>query len=445
MAARTRHVNLTHFVIENVDPDPRRRTEIVDIGSGGLLRLLIQPSGALSWVMRFRRPVGTAKAGHVGGAVVKLTLGGYKTSPSQLRPEIGCKMTLAEARSVAMEVDRRRQTGEDVFQVEKRRRLAARGSSSPDSVLTFEAACRDYVERFAMKETRRWQRVAAILGLRYDGAGQPSIIEGRPADLWRGHPVEVVDRAAIKALVEKVGERTPQQAGAVRSALHALYEWLKYEGAVNVNPASSVRKPKTNSRDRVLTDEEVTAFWHATAREDAPYRDAMRCLLLLGQRREEVSAMRWSELSEDLAEWVIPAERYKTRQQHKVPLSPQVQSIIRGTRRIARSDFVFTMRGKAAVDLGAAKGRVATAMGDLPRWTLHDLRRTCSTVMNEKLGVRPEIVEAVQGRAKSGVAGIYNRAEYAPQRRKALEDFAGWVEGLVDAGARDTKPKKKRK
>jgi hypothetical protein len=64
-------------------------------------------------------------------------------------------------------------------------------------------------------------------------------------------------------------------------------------------------------------------------------------------------------------------------------------------------------------------------------WTLHDLRRMMVTVMNEKLGISPHIVEAVvnhtSGLAKAGVAGVYNRALYLDDRRQALNACKAWI------------------
>ena len=72
----------------------------------------------------------------------------------------------------------------------------------------------------------------------------------------------------------------------------------------------------------------------------------------------------------------------------------------------------------------------------MPLWTLHDLRRTMVTVMNEKLGFAPHVVEAVvnhmSGLAKAGVAGVYNRALYFEERRRALQNWADYVNGLCD-------------
>ena len=85
----------------------------------------------------------------------------------------------------------------------------------------------------------------------------------------------------------------------------------------------------------------------------------------------------------------------------------------------------FTDWWRAKVDLDAKL--------DLPAWTVHDLRRTAVTGMAE-IGIAPHIVEAVVNHVsghKGGVAGVYNKAKYSPEKRAALQRWADHVERLV--------------
>jgi hypothetical protein len=103
--------------------------------------------------------------------------------------------------------------------------------------------------------------------------------------------------------------------------------------------------------------------------------------------------------------------------------------------------LVFTTTGNTPVSgFGKAKAnldnlindlRTKNGIGPMPAWRIHDLRRTMVTIMNEKLAVPPHIVEAVvnhtSGLAKAGVAGVYNRALYLSDRRKALDTWSDYV------------------
>jgi hypothetical protein len=289
---RTRHAYLTDLVVRQEKPDPNRRTEVYDTGCPGL-RLLIQPSGKLSWIMRFRRPVKSSNPKHVGGAVVKLTLGPYKSVASPARPEVGEAMTLGEARAVAMEINRRRAAGEDVYATERRKKLARTRPGAGDAIYNFEKAATDFVERYSRRKSEwGWEKTAALLGLRYpkDG-GKPSIIEGRPCYVWRGHPVDAITRADVKALVDPMFAETPAMAHATFSALNSMFVWLmKDEAAIDASPLATIRRPeyKVKKDARVLSGDEIKKFWDATAAEDQPFRDGARVLLLTAQRRAEV-------------------------------------------------------------------------------------------------------------------------------------------------------------
>src|SRR4051794_14819674 len=95
-------------------------------------------------------------------------------------------------------------------------------------------------------------------------------------------------------------------------------------------------------------------------------------------------------------------------------------------------------KAKRQWDGRIAEQRAEAGLSPLPSWTLHDLRRTMVTVMNEQLGVAPHVVEAVvnhtSGVAKRGVAGVYNRALYLCERRKALKLWAEHVLALIAPG-----------
>jgi integrase len=168
-----------------------------------------------------------------------------------------------------------------------------------------------------------------------------------------------------------------------------------------------------------------------------------KIILLTGQRRGEVAGMTWEEvksLTPDDAVWELPRQRTKNGQAHFVPLTPAVQAVL--TRLPRAGSLVFSTTDKTAVSgFSKAKKQLDGLINDrlreqgfppLPAWTLHDLRRTMVTVMNERLGVAPHVVEAVvnhvSGPAKRGVAGVYNRALYLNDRRDALLRWAAYLE-----------------
>jgi integrase len=214
-----------------------------------------------------------------------------------------------------------------------------------------------------------------------------------------------------------------------RSALSAFFAWAIREGYVDVNPVSGTgRADEGGSRERILSEEEIRALWCGL--EQTAFDDVVRLLLLTGQRRMEIGALRWAEV--DLAgnAILLPAERTKNHRAHTLPLSQQARAIIEGQSRRNSTDFVFGENGMLDWDRG--KIALDARVGIAP-WKIHDLRRTCATGMSE-IGLLPHIVEAVlnhQSGHKSGVAGIYNRARYADEMRTALQRWADHVERLT--------------
>ena len=193
-----------------------------------------------------------------------------------------------------------------------------------------------------------------------------------------------------------------------------------------------------------------------------PYSDIVRLLILTGQRRQEIGALRWDEIDFDKAVITLPPSRTKNNRQHELPLSPQASAVLKSRKakgleqelsQLAgpqgamvfgngKAGFSGWMEWKARLDARIAAQRKEAGAKAMPPWRLHDLRRTVATLMAEKLGILPHIIEAVLNHvsgAKSGIAGVYNRATYADEMREALCTWATYVEGLDTTGATVTR------
>jgi integrase len=211
------------------------------------------------------------------------------------------------------------------------------------------------------------------------------------------------------------------------------------EGLVETNPALATNTHRiVKSRNRVLSDTELAEVWRAAG--DDAYGTIVRLLILTGQRREEIGALRWSEIDFAAALIRLPAARTKTGRPHDIPLAePAIFLLQAKPRRIGPKDFVFgtTANGfggfsaaKAALDQRIGGARQAAGAEPMRPWVLHDLRRSVATRMAE-LGVPPHVVEAILNHVsghKAGVAGVYNRATYLPEKIVAL---ARWADHLL--------------
>ena len=199
-----------------------------------------------------------------------------------------------------------------------------------------------------------------------------------------------------------------------------------------MSPALSVKRQYAEkSRERILTDAEIRRFWFACDAIGYPFGPAAQMMLLTGQRRGEVCAMTWAELALEHRVWNLPASRTKNGRAHQVPLSDAAIELIKSRPHLGPGGFVFTTKGTHPVQgYGPAKSAVDDHMKPNSPWVIHDLRRTMATGMHE-IGVAPHIVEAVLNNVsghRAGVAGGYNHATYANEKR------AAWARGPRPCG-----------
>jgi integrase len=408
------------------------RIEVPDGGCPGL-NLIIQPSGAKSWALRFRRP---------DGRPAKLTLGSVFANDSQAEPStapaIGGYLTLAAARRLVGELRHTIAQGCDpaaAHATDKARRAQVREN-------TFAAAAREFIEGYARKRIRRWEEMARLLGLRPDDL---SPIPKGLSERWSARPVTEIDGHDIHSIVDETRQRgapgierrangpTESRARAMFATLSKMFAWLLQHRRVEANPCASVHRPEAaQARDRVLTRDEIARFWSATDKVGEPFGTALKLLLITGARLNEVAGMLRAELGDE-GIWSIPSERTKNKRPHIVPLPPLARDLLAGLPRI-EGGLVFTTNGRTPISgWSKIKVRLDGLMGDVPAWRLHDLRRTAATTMAE-IGVPPHIVEAVLNHisgAKASVAGVYNRAAYAAEKKAALERWAAHIEGIV--------------
>jgi integrase len=279
---------------------------------------------------------------------------------------------------------------------------------------------------------------------------------------------EDLDRVGVvRALDTLTRRRKRKTAGNPRGAAiagrtaaygRAAFGWAVKRGMVQFNPFADLPVARgAAKRERVLSDQEIAEIWRASGDAAAPYGTIIRLLILTGQRRAEVAGMAWNEISEDWASWTLPAERTKNGVIHVVPLSAPARDLLKnmlptnGTKVIGSGElalpgaigtpFAGWSKAKRALDKAItdarAKGAAAGARSaPLVPWTIHDLRRTVATGL-QRLGVRLEVTEAVLNHisgSRAGIAGIYQRHDWAAEKRAALEGWGAHV--LAAAGHR---------
>ena len=262
--------------------------------------------------------------------------------------------------------------------------------------------------------------------------------------------LEEISASELLALCEKIKSR-----GAAATAVHAreivqqVYRHARARGLKLENPADSI-KPSAiatfKPRERALSPAEIHVVFTVIDRVGTlpTLKLAIKFLLLTMARKGELLHAQWSEIDFEAATWTVPAERMKARRAHVVYLSRQALDLLVGLKTCAGTS-PYLLPGRYATDqpmsdatlnrvLSAVVSRAHQEGHSLPHFSVHDLRRTGSTLLHEA-GFASDWIEKCLAHEQRGVRAIYNKAEYASQRRQMLQTWADMVEGWI-AGAK---------
>jgi integrase len=239
--------------------------------------------------------------------------------------------------------------------------------------------------------------------------------------------VLATDRRGIARLLAELAQSSgAPTANLTRASLSGLCMWLVKEGLLDQNPIIATnRAAQVMARERTLTETELHLIWNAL--EDDRYGAVVKLLMLTGLRREEVGGLRRDELDLDGQMIKLPAGRSK--RPHEVQLSPAALEILEAqphTGEYVFGPFNTWSHGKRKLDLKLGNS--------VAPWRLHDIRRTVSTMLHDRVNVAPHIVEAILGHHgghRKGVAGTYNKARYAIATRDALDRWAALLMDIV--------------
>lgn len=273
----------------------------------------------------------------------------------------------------------------------------------------------------------------------------------------KGRALTEIDAADIRSVTDPLKSQEAL-ARKVWAILHRLFTWAIQEGDLprDGNPMVMDPPPKPADRKRVLTPAEIVAAWRASFRVGEPWGSFIRLLFLTLQRRREVAGMPWKEVDKERAIWIVNGDRVKNDEDHLVPLNALALQELE-TLRWKRRGLVFTTTGTTPIsgfsrmksrfdklmleELQVISDAQAKILGEDPDpvtldpWTLHDIRRTGTTVM-QSLGVPVDVSDAClnhkSGNARTGVTKVYHLWKYEPEKRLALEKWGKHLEQLLE-------------
>jgi integrase len=337
-----------------------------------------------------------------------------------------------------------------------------------------------YLKDYASKR-RNYPEKARLLGMRSNGDNWETI-KGRAADIWGKKRVQEITRREIREHLEELAKHAPIGANRTFSELRKFFNWCVGKDILPVSPMTGLEPPSEEnpSRNRTLirraeipgsADDELRWLWQASGRYSraepnegkrghgkkfrGPFGPFIQMLILTGQRRSEVAGMTWDEVDLERRVWVIPGNRAKNGQPHSVPLSDAAFAVLQELPRIkGRDGYVFTTDGEHPISgWGRMKRRVDSLMLEIareergkevtiPRWTLHDLRRTLAAGM-QRLGIQLAVTEKVLNHTSgsfAGIVGVYQVYDYAKEKGAALQAWGRFVTDLVEGTPMNVAP-----
>ncbi|MCA1805693.1 MAG: tyrosine-type recombinase/integrase [Xanthomonadaceae bacterium] len=378
---------------------PREKSYSIS-DSGGLF-IEVMPGGKRVWRLRYR----------FNGRQEKVSLGEY---PSY---------SLAEARRWREECRSKVAKGESPMREKKKAKTDGKAQQ------TVEAFSGIWISEVVEKNVREPRNIRRMLNKDI----LPAIGNMRLAE------VTVTDVMAITDRIKARG--SDQMALQTRNTLKRLFAYAIAREKVRFNPAAALEAryiATAKSRDVALTSVEIgkllRAIYASSMRRSNKL--ALHLLILCMVRKSELLDAKWEEIDFEKAEWTIPAERMKKDRPHIVYLSTPALAMFEELQFLAScSDYVLPSRSSLRKPISKTTLNAAIRSLDhgVRDFVIHDFRRTASTHLHEA-GFNSDWIEKALAHEQKGVRGIYNRAEYATQRREMLQWWAEFVDAQIEEG-----------
>ena len=400
----TKH--LTAAAVARIKPPRTGQIDYFDAGYPGLA-LRVSYGGTRTWVLFYRQD----------RKLRRLTLGALS------------KLGLTDARGAWRAAREQLSKGLEPVQV-----FAA--AQAEDDATTVRSVVTDWLKR-DQTTNRKYGTAARTYG------EVERIMNREVLPVWGNRRLADMTPQDVEDLIDAVVDRgTVTMACRVHARLHRLFRWAVQRRLIDASPMQDMPRPRAEiKRKRVLKDEELRCMWDAAAQVGWPMGSAIQLLVLTCARREEISALRWTEIDTERNQILLKGDidRTKNGEDHIIPLSTMARELIDVAPRLAGSSFVFSTTTTTPISgWSKVKARIDSLMraelGEaFESWRLHDLRRTAATGL-ERLGVPLQVTEALLGHtagSKGGIAGIYQLHDYAEEKRAAIEKWARHVASLL--------------
>jgi integrase len=374
-----------------------KKDKLYQVADGGGLSLEVLKSGKKVWRMSYR----------LDGKKERVTIGEYPF------------ITLVEARAKRHEFKEMITHGRSPMKEKQKNKIL----KEPDTVALFAEL---WVQDMVIPNNKKPIAIQRILTKDI----MPIIGDKLLKDVSVTDILKITDR--IK------GRGSESIALNARGILKRLFAYAITRDKAQTNPAAQIDAQyiaTAKSRDRSLTSNELGILLRTINKSSiSPYnKRALHLLILCMVRKRELIEARWDEVDLDTGIWTIPADRMKKNRAHVIFLPTQALDMFIELKSLAgHSDFVFPSPSSNSKSICHATLNAAVkSLGvDIAPFVLHDFRRTASTHLHEA-GFNSDYIEKALAHEQQGIRNVYNKAEYADQRREMLQFWANFIDSLL--------------
>ncbi|HCT4877218.1 TPA: tyrosine-type recombinase/integrase [Proteus mirabilis] len=277
-------------------------------------------------------------------------------------------------------------------------------------------------------------------------AMKEAIIEKEIYPVFGKLQLEEITTPRLRALCEKIKDRGAKATALqVREIVGSVFTYAIDRGYEISNPADAIKASSIGTfqaRERAMSPKEIGILFRELENYSCypTLKLAVKFVLLTLVRKSEFIHATWDEIDFKNRQWVIPKGRMKGRKEHVIYLSDQAMDILTGMKVCAMgSNYLMPGRydikkplSNAALNnvIDGTVKRINEKGIEFEPVTVHDLRRTASTLLHEA-GYNSDWIEKCLAHVQNGVRAVYNKAEYAEQRRKMLQEWADMVDEWI--------------
>jgi integrase len=257
-------------------------------------------------------------------------------------------------------------------------------------------------------------------------------------------PIADIDAPELLEVLRRIEKRgSLEMVSKVKQICGGIFRYGIATGKCSRDLAADLRgafETRKTKHYPALQIDELPGFLSSLERNEARLfnrtRRAIKLLMLTFVRTTELIAAKWSEFDLENAQWIIPAERMKTRQPHIVPLSRQVIDILKEQKEETshlKTDWVLPGQVRPADHMSNATILSAIgALGYRHKMTGHGFRALAMSTIKEKLGYRHEVVDRQLAHAhRSKVDRAYDRAQFLDEREAMMQQFADYIDAIA--------------